>query len=229
MEFEVFSLKDREEVKTFETLLKEYVNQQAQFSLSHISLVDVYDSLQIREDGGKVFTAILDITINFMLLHCDSHRVGATWNQYFSKGKLEGGSILDSQVKFSGKMEIHRFNSSFVLRYRALWDKLMGFLILYYSPKNYDKFCKSKSRKRSFKSLSKDITQLTDEFVQSVEGLLTEFDNKFRTPEAHGTGALRKYSFTMESMGKNPQVELIGFWNVMNEMILNIGKEFKID
>ena len=227
MDFEIFSLKNREEVQAFEKLLNEYVRQQAQFELSHISLIDVYDILQPREDGGKVFTAILDITINFMLLYCDSHKVGATWNQLFSKGKLEGGSVLDSQEKFSGKMEIHRFNSSFVLRYRALWDKLMGFFVLYYSPEQYDKFCKSKSRKKCFRTLSKDIPQLSDEFVQIVEGLLTKFDNKFRTPEAHGTGTLRKYSFTMESMAENPQIELIGFWNAMNVIILDIGQAFK--
>jgi hypothetical protein len=59
-----------------------------------------------------------------------------------------------------------------------------------------------------------------------LEGLITRFDNTFRTSEAHGTGRLRKYSLSMESMVDNPQIELIGFWNAMNGFIAEIGKKF---
>lgn len=227
MEFESFSLKNREEVESFENLLAQYTKTRGQLSLSHISLTSVYDALQEREDGGKVFTAILDIQINFMLLYCDSHSVGATWNQLFSKGKFEGGSVLDNPVKFFGKMDIHRFNTSYILRYRALWDKLMGFLILLFVPNEYDRFCKSKSKKKSFKKIAHGVPQLTDEFVLSLENMLQKFDNEFRTAEAHGTGVLRKYSFTMESMHQNPQIELVGYWNMLNDFIAKIGGMFK--
>jgi hypothetical protein len=227
MEFETFSLKNREEVEKFENLLSQYIAQRAQFALSHISLVNAYDVLQEREDGGKIFTALLDIQINFMLLYCDSHSVGATWNQFFSKGKLEGGSVLDSQAKFFGKMDIHRFNTSYILRYRALWDKLMGFLVLLFAPNEYERFCKSKSKKKSFRKIALGVNELSDEFVSNLENMLSKFDNEFRTAEAHGTGVLRKYSFTMEAMHQNPQIELIGYWNMVNDFISKIGNMFK--
>lgn len=225
MEFETFSLKDREEVEKFENFLSQYITQRAQFAPTHISLVNAYDMLQARDDGGRVFTALLDIHLNFMLLHCDLYSVGATWNRFFSKGKLEGGSVLDSQVRFYGKMDIHRFNTSYILRYRALWDKIMGFLVLLFSPNEYDGFCKSKSKKRSFRKIMHNA--LSEEFVSSLENMLSKFDNEFRTPEAHGTGVLRKYSFTMESMHQNPQIELIGYWNMVNDFISQIGIIFK--
>lgn len=227
MEYEIFILKDRNEVEQFENLLLQYVSQRAQFAPSHISLLNAYDSLQQRKDGGRIFTALLDVQINFMLLYCDSHNVGAVWNNNFSKGKLEGGSVLDSPAKFFGKMDILRFNSSFILRYRALWDKLMGFIVLLFAPNEYESFIKSKSKKKIFRKIAANIEGLSEESVDNLEEILTNFDNSFRTSEVHGTGVLRKYSFTMESMDKNPQIELIGYWNIVNEFISKIGSMFR--
>lgn len=228
MEFESFSLKNREEVSSFENLLGQYLKERGKpLVSSYISLSSVYASLQKRKDGGRVFTAILDIQINFVLLYCDLHSMAAIWNSLFSKGKLEGGSILDNPAKFYGKMDIHRFNTSYILRYRALWDKLMGLLVLLYAPSEYDAFCKANSKKKIFKSIAGNINQLSDGFVVDIEKMLQKFDNGFRTAEAHGTGILRKYSFTMESIDQNPQIELIGYWNILNEFIKDIGSILK--
>jgi len=221
---EIFTLKSREEVAQFEKLLEGYSTARTQTSLNHISLTSAYDYLLPREDGGKIFSALLDIQINFLLLWLDSHSVGAIWNSHFSKGKLEGGSVLDSSQKFFGKMDIHRFNSSYILRYRAIWDKLMGLLILIYAPAEYESFANSKSKKRTFTKIAEKFAE--SQLLKDISELLTQFDNKFRTSEAHGTGVLRKYSFTMESLADNPQIELIGFWNAVNNFILDVGKIF---
>ena len=63
--------------------------------------------------------------------------------------------------------------------------------------------------------------------IASINDMLTEFDSTFRTAEAHGTGALRKYSLTMEAFDNNPQIELIEYWNYTNELIVIIGDVFK--
>lgn len=224
---EHFILKSREEVARFEGLAYSYATRRAQFPLRHIPLTAAYDYCQTREDGGKLFAALLDIFVSFLLLYCDSHEVGSTWNEYFSKGKLEGGSILDSEQKFFGKMDIHRYNTAFVLRYRALWDKLMGLLVMVFVPSRYEEFRRSKSRRRSFRKLSSEVTGLPKIVVDQLEAILEGFDNKFRTPEIHGTGALRKWSFQMESMANNPSVELIGYWNVLLLVIVAVGKMFE--
>lgn len=58
-----------------------------------------------------------------------------------------------------------------------------------------------------------------------VEKHIAEFDELFRTPEAHGTGNLRNWVFSMAQMHENPQIELIHAWNVMNSIVRGtIGK-----
>lgn len=224
---EYFKINSREEVQRFEELLHAYEKARHQTALEHVSLVSLFDALHGHPDGGRIFTAFLDIKINFSLLYGDVHSIGATWNQNFSKGKLEGGSVLDSLEKFSGKMDIHRFSSAFILRYRALWDKIIGFLILVYAPKHYDTYRRAKSRRKRFLSLASDISEIGAANAAAICENLERFDQTFRTPEMHGTGALRKWSFLMESMDKNPQIELIGFWNYMNQTISSMGELFQ--
>lgn len=224
---ENFRLENRQEVERFESLVDAYVKERAQFPLKHLSLVVAYDYCQLRADGGKLFAAVLDVFINFLLLYCDTNAVGSTWNRYFAKGRLQGGSVLDSEAKFFGKMDVHRYNSSFVLRYRALWDKIMGLLILMYAPEKYDEFFSSRSRKRIFFKISKGSKILAEETAEYLKGMLERFDNEFRTPEAHGTGALRKWSFTMEPMNENPSIKLIGHWNILIEIMALLGKSFQ--
>lgn len=224
MEVQKFSLFSREEVLQFETLLDQYIASRGQFALKHISLVKIFDIVNKREDKNKIFSAILDLQINFSLLYLDLNSVGSTWNNFFSKGKLEGGSILDSEIKFFGKMDIHRFNSSYIFRYRALWDKIMGILILIKAPQEYEHFISSKSKKKSFRKIALQSKIVNEELLTSIEKLLTDFDNNFRTSEAHGTGALRKFSFVMEPIHKNPQIELMGYWNAINDFICQFGK-----
>ena len=222
-----FVLKNRDEVRGFSNLLKEYSINKTKYSISHISLVDAYERLKTEDDGGKIFTALLDIEINFVLLYCDIHCIGSTWNRIFSKGKLEGGSVLDSKEKYFGKMDIHRHSNSFILRYRALWDKIMGFLILFYAPADYEVFCRSDSRKKSFKTIAGKIKQFSPDFIKEVQDSLETFDSEFRTPEAHGTGRLRKWSFLMAPIGDNPLIYLFWYWNFINEVIIEIGNLFK--
>jgi hypothetical protein len=124
-------------------------------------------------------------------------------------------------------MDIHRFNTSFVLRYRALWDKVMGLLVLMDAPQYYDQFMKAGSRKKEFIKIAKAQKICEEVFIDELVDLLTTFDNKFRTSEAHGAGVLRKYSFLMESMIDNPQGDLVNYWNRLNQFIANYGKVFR--
>lgn len=60
--------------------------------------------------------------------------------------------------------------------------------------------------------------------IAEIEKTITDFDDKFRTSEAHQTGRLRKVTFLMEPFYKNEQVLLLDFWNKMNSAILSIGE-----
>jgi hypothetical protein len=144
----------------------------------------------MRSDGGKSFAALLDIHINFLLVYCDIHSALGTWSALFSRGQHVGSSVLESEEAFLGKMDIHRYNSSFVFRYRALWDKVMGFFILFFAPARYEEFVGAKSRRQAFKKISADISSFPADFAEQLDEILTKFDGKFRTPEIHGTGPL---------------------------------------
>lgn len=220
---ESFKLRTREDVERFEALMFQYSKARSQVALNHIPLLKAWDQLHHREDGGRVFTSLLDIYLNLHMIYLDLTSVGGTWNSNFSKGKLEGGSVLDSNAKFFGKMDIHRFASAFILRYRAIWDKIMGLLLLLFLPSAYDGFSKSKSKKKSFREAALKIDEIPHEFVAGLLEALEKFDNKFRTAEAHGTGALRKWSLTMEGFEDNPMFELIGHWNFLNQTLITLG------
>ncbi|GAI36947.1 unnamed protein product [marine sediment metagenome] len=44
-----FILNNRDEVETFENMLRKYIKARAQFSLSHILLVKAYDKLLVKQ------------------------------------------------------------------------------------------------------------------------------------------------------------------------------------
>ncbi len=229
---EDFTFKNREEVIRFENLIKSYNEKRFSLHLDQISLVKAYDylyGLYPNNKASKIFTALFDIYINFMLLYYEFSDLGGTWNRFFSKGKLEGGSLLDSEEKFFGKIDIHRFSSNFIFRYRALWDKIMGFLILMYDFDNHQKFNDAKSKKRTFKKLANEIKGISKDSIDSIDLILKtleKFDSEFRTAEAHGTGSLRKSSLSMSQMPDNPLFKLIDYWEAIWLMFILIGKMF---
>ena len=102
----------------------------------------------------------------------------------------------------------------------------MGFLILYFAPEEYESFANSKSKKKSFRRIAAEIDALPQDYVNKILDFIEKFDNTFRTPEAHGTGSVRKWSLTMESFKDNPLIDLIGYWNIVNHTMLVIGGIF---
>jgi hypothetical protein len=218
-----FVLSSRSEVEQFEQMSYAYAEARANFAIKHLSLVEAFDFCQQREGGGKVFAATLDIFINFVILWCDTIAAGAVWNEKFSKGRLEGGSVLESHEKFFGKMDMHRHNTAFIFRYRALWDKIMGVLIMIHAPERYEVFVSAKSRRRAFIKYSEGVAALPKDAVIHITSMLEGFDNEFRTPETHGTGALRKWSFTMAPMNEVPSGKLMNFWNVALDGMITLS------
>ena len=221
-----FRLHNKGEVIAFDELLKEYAEERIGFSINHISLVDAFNKLQSHKNGGKIFTSLLDIQINNVLLLCDMAPIANLWNKLTRENRNKG-SVLDSKENFFDKMDIHRFSTSYVFRYRALWDKIMGLHVLILAPADYDRFVSSNSRKKQFKKIMSRISIFPQKIISEIEKILTDFDKIFRTPEAHATGKLRKSSLSMEPFHKNEQLLFIDFANAMNDMIINIGEIIK--
>lgn len=216
-----FRFNSRDEVIAFDNLVKSYLQDRTQLALSYYSLIEAYDELDSR-----IFYSYFDIVLSIIHLESDLWNVAQIFNENFSK-KSEKKSIFDSRDAFYGKMDMHRYQVSFVLRYRAIWDKIMGFIILMFSPEDYDDFARADSRKKSFKTIVqghlKDWSYLS-KIIKIIDGPITSFDDEFRTPEAHFTGRLRKWSFLMIHWREDPTFKLYGYLNLLNHAMHEIRK-----
>lgn len=218
-----FTLDNIEEVEIFQNYLHEYMFETIGTSLSYINLVKAYEKLSKKENHhNRLFYAILDLKINFVLLAIDEFNTGAIWNKFCSSYSSDNAKITDNYKYFFGKMEVHKHFSNFIPRYRAIWDKIMGIIILFDSESKYEQYQHSKSKKKSFKNLTNDINFLSKDFAENVTNYLEKFDNTFRTNEMHNFGSLRKWSFLMTSFHKTPLIDLKNFWNWLLPMLVEI-------
>lgn len=223
---EPFALRTLEEIASFESHMRQYSEATTLVPESNISLVKAWQHLEHRPDSARIFSALLDVFLSVHFVLMDLLAAGSTWNTRFSPGKLEGGSILDSRDKFFGKMDMHRFSTGYVLRYRSAWDKIFGFFVLFAAPDSYEHFMKAKSKKQAFKSLSGKIG-IPEPIVSDLLANLQKFDDAFRTSEAHGVSSLRKWNLSMQTMEENPTTELLGYWNWLNSATRAIGALFE--
>ena len=78
-------------------------------------------------------------------------------------------SVLDDSYAFAGKLDILYNMTSFTLRCRAFWDKIMGILFLLYDDSNYQAFAQSASRKRFFRKRAGSWPSLSSHLLKSLE------------------------------------------------------------
>lgn len=158
-------------------------------------------------------------------------------------------NILDDQIGFNLKMKILNRSWDGILRKRAYWDKFFGVVIMWLDPENYNSFVNSKSRKKAFmKIVSKweaipfhlievivrhsqslpNFHEVVDnlydnnispqEFLDWLFNFINEL-NDYRTPEAHGTGRLRKFTLVNSALNKSQDLSMhIRSGNVINSM-----------
>ena len=92
---------------------------------------------------------------------------------------------------------------------------------------SYDKYRRARSRKKEFEKLCKNIPQIPDEFAENIIKGIADFDHSFRTPEVHGTGTIRKWSFTMYSLHETPLIEFGKYWNWLLPILSEIDRILK--
>lgn len=219
-----FKISSKEEAILFGKYLNQYLQGNFQGSNSQFDMGILWDFCQKNTYPEKLFASFFDLILLISHLEYNIYNIGATWNSFFSKDKFTDGSIFDNPIKFNGKMSIHRHGTSFVYRYRSAFDKIMGiFIFLSEDNDKYEQYNSSKSRLKEFKKIigkNKFLdTETLDHFIQHIQ----KFDEQFRTSEIHGNGRLRKWTFLMEPIHKNPQVELIGYWNYINLFLQKIN------
>lgn len=150
-----FTLSGKKEFEVFENYLAQYSEVKKCVALRRF-LVPAFDSFESREDRGRLMACLVDLQLTYCQMDLDFLAACRCWGERFTHREDEPpqGSVLDSFERFEGKLDILRSFNAFTLRVRAFWDKMMGFLVLYKSPEEYDAYVKSKSRKKRFRKIS---------------------------------------------------------------------------
>lgn len=225
-EFKVFPLNTREDIVRFERCFLSYFENHGGYAIQHISLLRTYDALQNTPDGGRIFSAILDISINLGLIWCDTAEMGRCINQVIQVDFADLSESEATQKSFELRMKLHHYSNAYIFRYRSLWDKIMGLFVLVLAPTEYEKFCSANSKKRFFAKIARNGAMLSYEIVEQIQSAIQKFDDMFRTAEAHGTGFLRKSSFVWTELETMDQLKLIDYWNLLNQIAHIIGELF---
>lgn len=189
-----FRLKDREEVVRFEQLLDEYRQRRGLHPYRHLPLAQAHNVLVEHPEGGRLSASLFDILLSRTFLYEELNAITDVLNRDISERRSSDQSILADPDFFAERVDLHRACTNFVLRYRALWDKVMGVLVLLLCFEEYDKFSGERSRLRAFGKIMRTTKVLSEEECKKIEKCVTDFNNRFRTAEAHDSGVLRKWS-----------------------------------
>lgn len=218
---EEFTISSKEEALKFEDSINKYCIQKIGLSFKYIPLGEAFE---FSKNDRKLFSIIFDLKISFISLASDYYICAILHN---SSANFQVCSALDDINIFSNRMEIHRNLTSFILKYRALYDKILGFYVYTkFSEQKYQEFCQSRSRVKFFRKIF-EIKKVEDNNSWSIADTIESFDKEYRTAEAHLSGKLRKYSFLVNQKLDSPVVKLSGYFNNILERIEKISDEIK--
>ena len=157
LEVKMFAINSKEDFEAFDGQMDDLLTLKiGKVKVYHTFLGEAFEKLHSREDSSKLMASLLDLQLNFAFMQIDMIKSVGRWNKEL-KPLSETDSaltILEDKSVFALRLDILRHTSSYVVRTRSFWDKLMGFLVLYVDPKAYKQFTDSKSKKRAFRKIA---------------------------------------------------------------------------
>lgn len=195
-----------------------WVKKRPNFTFGKLPLANLWEYAKFYSDdqqkANQIYSKLQDIKIYLV----------ETTNHYYAALVANNAMInfaTESEV-MAYRIEMHDHISSFILKYRALWDKMMGCLVFLYYPDYYEKWISEKSRKGKFKNKFSKGEQVVWNKLNPYISALEKFDNQYRTSEAHQVGkaslpllfsnelpAKTEYVAALLSEHFNPLVEFI--------------------
>lgn len=204
-----FSLKNKEEVMRFAELIQNYVEEETHLPFHWIDLPRWFDKcMAMDENGGRLFSAILDLKITFALVFIDFRR---TFHWFEAVNSKESPSILTDANVFKEKITLLHDNIDMAIRFRTFYDKFMGVLVLLLCPEKYKSYLKADSHKKFF--LKNMSGYIESELLNSIFATISCLDERYRTAEVHQTGRMRKWVLGGRDCFVDNAVELEGFFN----------------
>ena len=204
-----FVLHNREEVTSFETMLNKHVETETHLPFRSLNLTRAFDyCMSLKEDGLKLFAALLDLKITIAFLFIDGIKYAPDFNALNRKDRA---NILEEEALFNKKMKMLHHNIDLAIRYRAFYDKFMGVTVMLLNPSKYEVYNNARSRKKVFPNLVKGL--LDDESISTLIEQVTYLDENYRTPEVHQTGSMRTWVLTSQDLFLDKQLNLINYFN----------------
>lgn len=192
-----------------------------------VNLPQAFELLQGVKEGHRIFSYVLDIELNFVIVSqefTEAHRPVqmANW-----PANVQTQVIPAEHVEFFQKVHAQKCISAGVFRYRALFDKIMALFVLIGAPDQFERYDKARSKKRVFQKIAEEHFGIPPEGVQKFVTFLEDFDNLFRTPEAHGSGSIKKWIFADKlPFMESGHADLLKYQNMLTLMIHFIGGIF---
>ena len=204
-----FVLHNREEVTSFETMLNKHVETETHLPFRSLNLTRAFDyCMSLKEDGPKLFAALLDLKITIAFLFIDGIKYAPDFKALNRKDRA---NILEDEALFNKKMKMLHHNIDLAIRYRAFYDKFMGVTVMLLNPSKYEVYNNARSRKKVFPNLVKGL--LDDESISTLIEQVTYLDENYRTPEVHQTGSMRTWVLTSQDLFLDKQLNLINYFN----------------
>ena len=214
MKAKVFCINDRKQAQTLSKQMEYYRRNKAMKPVSLFSLGDVYDLANQYQEPGRISTALFDLYLYTTELELCIDEIAKRWNEDVEYRRNSSDSILFDSKFLEERMALHRMTTEYTLRHRAAWDKLMGIIVLLISPEKYNEYFKKKEKLKTFKKIVENWDEYGEELADDINSLVSTFNNRFRTAEAHDFGVWRKWAFVVQDGEEDPQADLIKAHNL---------------
>jgi hypothetical protein len=201
-----------EEAEMFEKSLRDYCEPRG-IHLEPFCLKQAYMQFKNPCFDQRCFGAYLDLRLQDIALQRDIKTLCEMANKENRAAKSDGFS--------EDRMERYIASSNAAHRIRAIWDKIMGFIILIEHPEDYQCFIngrkggKAKSRLAVFKRIYDEQIESYNNEVPELASFLKSYSDRivdnassisdnFRTSEAHSVGRLSKWAFAKQVEEDDP-------------------------
>lgn len=219
-----YKINSKQSAEEFERKLRIYCEAR-KIRLDSLGLSEAYLYLTMPCFDHRCFSAYLDLCLQDIALQQD---INILW----TKTNCEVLALTTDGFS-ENRMDRYIASSNAAHRIRAMWDKIMGFIILLEHPASYEEFVNSKSRLSAFKRVhakwiracsneSEELISFLSGKVDRISDNVTSISDNFRTSEAHSVGRLSKWAFAKQVDEDDPFEIMVDNYNEVRDHMYSL-------